>query len=68
MSDPVKRRPYDNTTRVMTSQARRASVLAAARTLFLERGYVRTTMSAIAENASRKSRGLLPASPAQRTN
>ena len=51
MTGPVKRRPYDNTNRVMTSQVRRGLVLAAARSLFLERGYVRTTMSAIAEQA-----------------
>lgn len=51
MPDKVKRRSYDNSARASASQARRDRVLAAARRLFLERGYVRTTMAAIAESA-----------------
>jgi AcrR family transcriptional regulator len=51
MPPSVKGRPYDNSSRSAASRARRAMVLAAARSLFLERGYVRTTMSAVAEVA-----------------
>jgi AcrR family transcriptional regulator len=51
MPPTVNRRPYDNSARSAASQARRALVLESARSLFLERGYVRTTMSAIAEEA-----------------
>lgn len=51
MPATVKVRPYDNSARSAASQGRRALVLAAARTLFLERGYVRTTMAAIAVGA-----------------
>ena len=51
MPPTVKGRPYDNSARSAASHARRATVLAAARSLFLDRGYVRTTMSAVAEDA-----------------
>ena len=51
MPPPVKARSYDNSARAHASRARQAQVLSAARTLFLERGYVRTTMTAIAEEA-----------------
>ena len=51
MPPPVKSRPYDNSARAQASRSRQAHVLAAARTLFLERGYVRTTMTAIADEA-----------------
>jgi len=51
MPPPVKGRSYDNSARTQASRARRAQVLTAARTLFLERGYVRTTMQAIADEA-----------------
>ena len=52
MSPSVKGRAYDNSTRLSASEQRRASVLTAARGLFLERGYVRTTMAAVAEQAA----------------
>ena len=51
MPPTVKRRAYDNTARETASQQRHADVLAAARALFLERGYARTTMAAVAERA-----------------
>jgi AcrR family transcriptional regulator len=51
MPPAVKSRPYDNSARASASRQRRASVLAVARTLFLERGYVRTTMAAVADSA-----------------
>ena len=51
MPPTVKGRPYDNSARSAASQARRSAVLAAARSLFLGRGYVRTTMSAVAKEA-----------------
>ena len=51
MPPPVKGRSYDNSARTQASRARQAQVLTAARTLFLERGYVRTTMQAIADEA-----------------
>lgn len=51
MVPTVKGRPYDNTARSAASQARRSMVLAVARDLFLDRGYVRTTMSAVATEA-----------------
>ena len=47
----VKGRPYDNSARAQASRDRRTRVLATARALFLDRGYVRTTMSAIAGDA-----------------
>lgn len=51
MAGTVKRRFYDNSARETASQQRQAAVLAAARALFLERGYTRTTMAAVAEHA-----------------
>jgi AcrR family transcriptional regulator len=51
MPGEVKGRAYDNTARETASRQRQAQVLAAARSLFLERGYVRTTMAVIAERA-----------------
>ena len=51
MPPTVKGRPYDNSARSAASQARRSAVLAAARSLFLGRGYVRTTMSAVAKES-----------------
>ena len=51
MPPTVKGRPYDNSARSAASQARRTAVLAAARSLFLGRGYVRTTMSAVAKES-----------------
>ena len=51
MPPTVKGRAYDNSARSAASAARRALVLTAARRLFLERGYVRTTMPAIAHEA-----------------
>jgi AcrR family transcriptional regulator len=47
----VNGRTYDNSARANASRARRAEVLAAARLLFLDRGYVRTTMAAVAKEA-----------------
>ena len=52
MPPTVKGPPYDNTGRSAASHARRATVLAAARTLFLDRGYVRTYFPALALLAS----------------
>lgn len=51
MPQPVKRRLYDNSTRRVASRQRKAEVVTAARALFLERGYVRTTMAAVADRA-----------------
>ena len=51
MPPSVKGRSYDSSARAQASRARKAQVLTAARTLFLARGYVRTTMTAIAEEA-----------------
>lgn len=51
MATRVKSRNYDNRTRLATSDQRRSVVLATARRLFLERGYVRTTMAAVASEA-----------------
>jgi AcrR family transcriptional regulator len=48
---PVKSRAYDASRRLAASQDRRARILAAARAEFLERGYPRTTMTAIAARA-----------------
>lgn len=47
----VKGRSYDSAARRSASRQRRATVLAAARALFLDRGYVRTTMAAVADRA-----------------
>ncbi len=51
MTRAVKTRPYDSTRRHAASHERRAAILAAARELFLERGYQRTTMAAVAQGA-----------------
>lgn len=48
--DPNKRR-YDASQRRAAATTTRTSILAAARTLFIERGYVATTMAAIADFA-----------------
>lgn len=50
-SPRVKPRPYDGSRRRSASAARRQRVLDAARALLVERGYVGTTMAAIAERA-----------------
>jgi AcrR family transcriptional regulator len=46
-----KRRPYNSGSRREAAQATRQSILDSAKRLFLERGYVGTTMPAIAEAA-----------------
>jgi AcrR family transcriptional regulator len=51
MARTVKPRPYDNTGRRAASQQRKGRILTAARELFLERGYVGTTMPAIADRS-----------------
>jgi len=51
MAARVKRRSYDNSARTEASRVRHARVLASARALFLARGYVRTTMAAVASEA-----------------
>lgn len=49
MPAQVKRRRYDNSRREAVARATRASVVAAAGRLFLDRGYSATTIEAIAE-------------------
>jgi len=51
MPRPVKSRAYDNSRRRGASDERRDRILAVSRELFVERGYPRTTMSAISERA-----------------
>ena len=51
MSEPVKARSYDSSRRRTASEQRRDSIVLTARELFLERGYSRTSMGAIAEGA-----------------
>jgi AcrR family transcriptional regulator len=51
MAARVKSRSYDNSARTEASRIRQVRVLAAARALFLARGYVRTTMAAVAGEA-----------------
>jgi AcrR family transcriptional regulator len=51
MSKPVKKRTYDRSTRLATSQVTRQRILDSARALLLERGYRKTTVAAIAERA-----------------
>lgn len=51
MNQPVKRRAYDNSRRRSASEQRRAAILSAARAQFIERGYLGTTMTAIADRA-----------------
>lgn len=48
----VKRRRYDNSRRTALARATRGEVVAAARRLFVGRGYSATTMEAIAEESS----------------
>ena len=48
---PVKRRTYDSSHRRAQAEATRTAVVRAARDLFLERGYVATTVPAIATAA-----------------
>jgi AcrR family transcriptional regulator len=50
MSDVVKR-SYDTTNRRAAARQTREAILAAATRLFMERGYIATTMAAIAEDA-----------------
>jgi len=45
------KRPYDATGRQLTARKTRRKIIEAARTLFVEHGYARTTMPAIAEAA-----------------
>ena len=51
MPKPVKTRRYDSTARRAASTQRRARILATAREVFVARGYVGTTMAAIAEES-----------------
>ena len=51
MTDAVKRRAYDSSRRQDQARETRRGVLAAARRLFLERGYAATNMSTIATEA-----------------
>ncbi len=48
---PGRRRQYNSTRRAVAASETRTAILAAARRLFLERGYVATTMAAIAAEA-----------------
>lgn len=55
MSEPVKtagRRRYDSSRRRAAARETRRAILDAARALFLDRGYARTTITAIAEAAA----------------
>jgi AcrR family transcriptional regulator len=47
MSDPVNTRPYDSSRRAERTQASKRAVVAAARELFLARGFADTTVDAI---------------------
>jgi AcrR family transcriptional regulator len=51
MAADVKRRPYDNSRRQARARTTRAEAVAAARQLFVERGYPGTTIEAIGEAA-----------------
>ncbi len=51
MAADVKRRTYRSPTRAAAAEATRAAVLTAARELFLDRGYVRTTVADVARRA-----------------
>jgi len=51
VSPPVKSRRYDNSRRQAQVRRTRADIVAAARDLFLQQGYVRTTVEAIAAAA-----------------
>ena len=51
MTPPVKTRSYDNSGRAAAARETRRAVVCAAHDLFLENGYVGTTLAAIAERA-----------------
>lgn len=51
MTTAVKRRAYDNSRRQAQAKATRAEVIAAARQLFVERGYPSTTIEAVGDVA-----------------
>ncbi len=51
MADPVKRRPYDSSRRRAQADETRAAVVRAARALFVEQGYGRTTIADVAREA-----------------
>ena len=51
MSEPVKRRSYDNSRREAGARQTRRSIVAAARDLFVDLGYPATTFSGVAERA-----------------
>ena len=51
MSEPVKSRTYDSARRARRAEQTRATILAAARALFVSQGYRRTTVQQIAERA-----------------
>ena len=48
---PGRKRAYNSPARRLNAEQTRAAILAAARELFLERGYARATMAGIAESA-----------------
>lgn len=52
MAGPVKRRSYDSSRRRAQADATRAAIVRAARDLFIERGYGRTTIADIASAAA----------------
>jgi AcrR family transcriptional regulator len=51
MSEGVKRRPYRSAVRAEQAQRTRERIVAAARALFLERGFAATTIAGVAEAA-----------------
>lgn len=51
MTEPVKRRSYDATARQANSASTRQGILDVARSLFIERGYNKTTIAMIAAGA-----------------
>jgi AcrR family transcriptional regulator len=51
MGPPVKKRPYDTSTRQAASAASRQRIIDAARELIIEKGYRRATIASIAERA-----------------
>jgi AcrR family transcriptional regulator len=52
MDEPAKTRRYDNSRRQAQARATRAEVIDAARRLFLERGYMATTIEAVGQAAN----------------
>ena len=48
---PAVKRPYDNTRRLAQMRANRLKVIAAAKSLFIEHGYLATTLESVAEAA-----------------